>query len=228
MNYIESIYICMVAPLIFAIIGAQAHRRRSLVFLICGMTSCLLSSYISTSVTALYGAGLMVATVEIAPMVEECMKLIPVLFYLMIFAPKKDFAADGILMTAIGFATFENVCYLTRNGAVNLTHLVLRGFGTGAMHVVCGMVISIGIFYLWDKLWLRVAGTVGLVFLAATMHSCYNMLISQTGAAVIIGYLIPIMITVLRLLAGRRLVLASKEDNDDEYGRKDQKDPSAS
>ena len=37
-------------------------------------------------------------------------------------------------MTAAGFATFENVCYLTANGAEHLTRLVIRGFGTGSLH----------------------------------------------------------------------------------------------
>lgn len=32
------------------------------------------------------------------------------------------------------FATFENVCYLTQNGAGQFVYLLIRGFGTGAMH----------------------------------------------------------------------------------------------
>lgn len=38
------------------------------------------------------------------------------------------------------FATFENVCYLTQNGAGQFVYLLIRGFGTGAMHIVCGSV----------------------------------------------------------------------------------------
>ena len=32
------------------------------------------------------------------------------------------------------FATFENVCYLTQNGAGQFVYLLIRSFGTGAMH----------------------------------------------------------------------------------------------
>ncbi len=44
------------------------------------------------------------------------------------------------LLVAIGFATFENACYLTQNGSANLWLLLIRGFGTGAMHVLCGVI----------------------------------------------------------------------------------------
>ena len=66
------------------------------------------------------------------------MKLMPLLFYLLVFEPEGDRIRSAILVTAAGFATFENVCYLLENGAEDLGFLLIRGFGTGAMHVMCG------------------------------------------------------------------------------------------
>lgn len=193
MNYIENIFICLAAPLLIAVLCLKDTRRRLVISLLAGMTACLLSSYINTFIAAVMQADRLSASLEIAPMVEEIMKLFPLLFYLLVFEPRIEDASGSMLMIAVGFATFENVCYLTTNGAAHVLHLVIRGFGTGAMHVVCGALVSLGLFYLWDQLWLRAAGTIGLLTLAITYHGIYNILVSQTGFTAWIGYLIPLL-----------------------------------
>jgi RsiW-degrading membrane proteinase PrsW (M82 family) len=156
------------------------------------MTVCLLSSYISTFAAAVHRTSLVTASVEITPIIEESMKLFPILFYLMVFEPKKEDAADDVVISAIGFATFENVCYLLTNGAADTLHLIIRGLGTGTMHLVCGMIVAFGLLTLWDRLYLRIAGTIGLLCVAMTYHAIYNLLVTQSGIAAVIGYLIPI------------------------------------
>ena len=206
MNYIENIYICLTGPILLAFVCLRGSQRRSILFVLGGVTACLLSSYISTFLAAVYGASLFTASLEITPMVEELMKLLPVLFYLLVFEPEKEEIAGGALMVALGFATFENVCYLSANGATRLLHLLIRGFGTGAMHVVCGTIVEIGIVYLWDRFWLRVAGMFGLLSVAITYHGIYNILVSQTDLAAMIGYLIPLLTAVLLLIIRRRIL----------------------
>ena len=58
---------------------------------------------------ALYKADTFAATTEIAPVVEEVMKLLPLLFYLLIFEPKAEQIKNAAVITALSFATFENV-----------------------------------------------------------------------------------------------------------------------
>lgn len=209
MNYIENIFICLAVPLLISAICLKGSRRRAIIFLLSGMTACLFSSYISTFVSASLHADRLSASLEIAPMVEEIMKLFPLLFYLMVFEPRIEDATGSMLMIAAGFATFENVCYLTVNGAARIGHLLIRGFGTGAMHVVCGAVVSVGLLHLWDRLWLRTAGTIGLLSLAITYHGVFNILVSQTGTAARIGYVIPLVTTVV-LLASNGLTRDSR------------------
>lgn len=200
MNYIENIYICLAAPLLIATLCMRGRGRRTMMFLLAGMTVCLLSSYINTYIAAVIGADTLTASIEIAPMVEEIMKFLPVTFYLLVFEPKKEEITDSVLMTAVGFATFENACYLTGNGAAEVLHLLIRGFGAGAMHVVCGFLVALGILYLWDRVWLQLAGTLGLLAVAITFHGIYNILVSQSGVAAAIGYLIPLLTLVLTLI----------------------------
>ena len=68
--------------------GKAAEKILSV--LLCGMGACLLSAYINTFFAVLYRADTFAATTEIAPVVEEVMKLLPLLFYLLIFEPKRS------------------------------------------------------------------------------------------------------------------------------------------
>ena len=202
MTYIENIFICISAPLLVGIFCA-GPRRRAFVFCLVGYAACLLSAYINTFFAGLYGADVMTATVEIAPVVEEIAKLLPLLFYLVIFEPDKKDMHTAILTIAASFATFENICYLTENGASNLGHLMIRGFGTGAMHIVCGALVGYGLLYVWKRPWLKAAGTFGLLCTAITYHAIYNLLLSSGGVLQIIGYGIPIATVLAGVITGK-------------------------
>ena len=206
MNYIENIYVCLMAPLLITAFCLRGRSRRVILFLLGGMTVCLLSSYISTFIAAAQGADLLSASLEISPLVEEIMKFLPVLFYLVVFEPHRQQLADSVIVISLGFATFENACYLTQNGATHITHLLIRGFGTGAMHVVCGALVAFGLLYLWDRIWIRIAGTIGLLAVAITYHGIYNILVSQSGLPAYIGYAIPLLTLVLFSMFGRDLI----------------------
>lgn len=212
MNYIENIFICLAAPILFVIVCVRGRRpKASMTFVFLGMTACLLSSYISTFAAAAMGVNASIASTDIAPFVEEIMKFLPVLFFIAVFEPSKISALNCIIMVSAGFATLENVCYLIENGASSITHLAVRGFGTGAMHVVCGMIVAWGIYYLWDRAYLRTAGTVGLVASAIAYHGIYNVLVSQQGIPAYIGYLIPLFTVVLVFRVSARIRENEKE-----------------
>ena len=203
--YIENIFICLAAPLLLSVLYLRGKKQSSIIFLLAGMTSCLLSSYISTFAASVHRIDLTAASFEITPIIEEAMKLFPVLFYLMVFEPKKEQAADEVVLVAIGFATFENVCYLLTNGAGNTLHLIIRGLGTGTMHLVCGMLIAGGLTMLWERLYLRMTGVFGLLCVAITYHAIYNLLVTQGGIAALIGYLIPILSVFLIVLLNKKI-----------------------
>ena len=175
MNYIENTYICLAAPLLLAVICIRKEARRSLSFILSGMTSCLLSAYVSTFLAGVSNSDLAAASYEISPVVEEIMKLLPLLFYLLVFEPEEKTVISGALMISVGFATFENVCFLTSYGTSEFFRLVIRGFGTGAMHVVSGMVIATGLFFLWDQKRLRLVGVFALLCFVITFHAIFNI-----------------------------------------------------
>ncbi len=193
MTYIENIFVCIAAPLLVATLCMGKKYYHVFFFCFAGMATCLLSAYINTFFAQLYNADLINATTQIAPVVEEIMKLLPLLFYLLIFEPKAEKINASVLILATGFATFENICYLTQNGATNLPFLLIRGFGTGAMHIVCGAIAGYGLVYVWQRGWLRIAGTAGLLCAAVTFHAIYNLLIAYGGTVQYIAYALPVL-----------------------------------
>ncbi|MBQ1527923.1 MAG: PrsW family intramembrane metalloprotease [Lachnospiraceae bacterium] len=204
MNYIENIYLCLSMPLLVAALCTTRSRRASLIFMLGGMTACLCSAYISAFFVGIMSADTVAVVSNITPMVEETMKLLPVLFYLLVFEPSREEAGSGILMTAVGFATLENVCYLMTNGASNVIWLLIRGAGSGAMHIVCGMLMGLGLNALWNVAWLKAAGTVAMLGFVIIYHAIYNLLVSQQGLAAVVGYLLPLLTVIFLLPLGRR------------------------
>lgn len=205
MTYIENVFICMVSPLLIA---ALCMGKRHVKFFLCclaGMGACLLSAYINTFLAALYGSDILAATAEIAPVVEEVMKLLPLLFYLLVFEPQMESIKNAAIIVALSFATFENVCYLIQNGAGHFSFIFFRGIGTGAMHVICGAIVGGGLAFVWQRTWLKIAGTCGLLGAAITLHAIYNLLVAYGGAVQYIAYILPVLILTAGKLISRRM-----------------------
>ena len=136
MTYIENIFVCIAAPLLVAALCMGRRYLRFFLFAFAGMGACLIASYLNTFFAALYGATAFNATAEIAPVVEEVTKLLPLLFYLLVFEPAAEKILPAVITLAASFATFENICYLIEHGAERVGFLLIRGFGTGAMHII--------------------------------------------------------------------------------------------
>lgn len=200
MSYIENIYVCLAAPMFLAILCLRKNSRQSLIFVLSGMTACLLSAYVSTYLAGLTRTDIVTASYEIAPVVEEVIKSLPILFYLLVFEPDKNNTYSGTLMVSLGFATFENVCFLTSYGTSELLRLLIRGFGTGAMHVVCGMVVAVGLFFLWDQIWLQAVGAFALLCFVITFHAIFNLFVNQSGVIFWIGSAIPLIVIFIYML----------------------------
>lgn len=207
MTYIENVFVCIAGPLLLVTFYMGKKYYSIFFFCIAGMGACLLSAYVNTFFAKLYNADFINATTQIAPVVEEIMKLLPLLFYLLVFEPKPKKINMAVLIVATSFATFENICYLIENGAAQLSFILIRGFGTGAMHIVCGAIASYGLVYVWQYSWLKIAGTFGLLGAAINFHAIYNLLIAHGGITQYIAYALPVLTMIVgRLIIGARHV----------------------
>lgn len=203
MIYIENIFICIAIPMLLSLFFTERRQRAFTVFVVGGMATCLLSAYVSSFFMNLYATNAVTAAIEITPVCEEVMKLLPILFYFLIFEPEKRQVRDASVALAIGFATFENVCYLTENGASELSFLLIRGISAGALHILCGILIGCGMAYVFYHRWLLLTGTVGLLGASIILHACYNLLITADGFWKYIGYFFPSLLILLLFLVRR-------------------------
>lgn len=192
MTYIENVLVCIAAPLFITMLCVGRKYRAAFVFCFAGMLVCLLSAYLNTFFTIIYQADTMNAATQIAPVVEEIMKLLPLLFFLIVFEPDLQRFRLATMLVAASFATFENICYLAENGAGQMLFLLIRGFGTGAMHVVCGSAYSEGLRFVWHDRLLRSVCIPGILCVTIIYHAIYNLLVSAGGSVQVIGYCIPL------------------------------------
>lgn len=205
MIYIENIFVCITAPLLVAAFCMERKYLSFFLFAFAGMGACLISAYVNTFFAAVYDTAAFNATTEIASVVEEVIKLLPLLFYLLVFEPELQKIRPAVLTVAAGFATFENICYLIQHGAKHLGFLLIRGFGTGAMHIVCGVIVGYGLVYVWRRGWLKVAGTGGLLGAAVIFHGIYNLLIAYGGWVQYAAHVLPVLTVIVGKIAGRFL-----------------------
>ena len=77
--------------------------------------------------------------------------------------------------------------------------------GSEQEHVICGAIVGGGLAYVWQRTWLKIAGTCGLLGAAITFHALYNLLIAYGGAVQYAAYVLPVMILAAGKLIARRL-----------------------
>lgn len=202
--YIENIFLCLSVPLVLSLLFREGKQQAFTIFVILGMGCCLLSAYVSSFFAGYYQAGTTAAIMEITPVCEEVLKFLPLLFYLLVFEPDKRDVISPAIGIAVGFATFENVCYLTENGAADFSYILIRGASAGSLHLLCGIALGCGIAYVFQKKWIMITGTIGALGACVVFHGIYNILITAKGRWSLIGYLFPIFL-IFALLAVKKL-----------------------
>lgn len=134
MTYIENIFLCLALPMLLSLLFTSGSPRRFTLFVVLGMATCLLSAYVSSFFMGRHQCSAVTTAIEIAPVCEEILKLLPLLLYFLIFEPDSHKLTPAAIGIAVGFATFENVCYLTENGAGSFVFLLIRGMSAGGLH----------------------------------------------------------------------------------------------
>ena len=205
MTYIENIFLCLALPMLLSLLFTSGSPRRFTLFVVLGMATCLLSAYVSSFFMGRHQCSAVTTAIEIAPVCEEILKLLPLLLYFLIFEPDSHKLTPAAIGIAVGFATFENVCYLTENGAANFNFLLIRGISAGALHLLCGVLSGFGVSYVFRRRWLAATGTVGVLGACIGFHAIYNLLITAEGAWKTAGYLFPSLL-ILCLYAAKQLL----------------------
>lgn len=203
MAHTENIFICITVPLLISLFFIKGKQRSFTMFICIGMSICMASAYVNSFFMTMYGADAVSTAIQIAPVCEEIMKLLPLLFFILIFEPRPGEIIPAAIAIAAGFATFENVCYLSENGAGDIALLLVRGVSAGALHILCGIAMGYGIAYVFKQHWLAAAGTLGILGANIVFHAIYNLLVTSDSAWQEVGYIFPsLLILCIFVLKG--------------------------
>ena len=197
MIYAENILICVAVPFLISLLFVRGPVRRFTAFFLLGMAVCLLAAYIDGYIAAVGDLGENDTAVFISPMIEELMKFLPLLLYLYVFRPEGEQLSLAAVGIGVGFALFENSCYILTSGAGSLPYILIRGMAVGVMHIVSMLVLAFGLIVAIRLRAVSFSGIVGALALAMTYHGIYNLLVSEPGVTSLIGYALPLVTAIL-------------------------------
>ena len=197
-----NVLLCLAAPLlVMFFFVSEKSVRRVLMFLIFGMLACFTAGYINTFISQILGYSMVEAALYIAPIVEECLKAIPIVIFFLLIKPDFKTLLPVAISCGVGFATLESVLYLI-TGVANPAEVLLRGFSTGVMHAMTVALFAVLLWYVTQKgltpsWFITVMCGFGVIAGGITLHGCYNLLINSGGTAQLVGYVVPTMIAVV-------------------------------
>lgn len=196
MPYIVNFFVAIGIPLCVAIFFTKGKNRRFCIFLVIGMLMCLLSAYMNSFFGIMLEMSAEDTAIYVTPLCEELMKLLPVLFFLLIFEPVDEDLMITALTVGIGFATLENCCYLLEIVEEDFGYTLVRGLAVGVMHTVCALTAGIGLTVFKRYRRMGIIGAVGIFVTAYSYHAIYNLLVSGGNFWRAMGYCMP-LVTVL-------------------------------
>lgn len=204
MIYAENVLICIMVPLAISLFFCKGEVRQLIASFLSGMIICIMSAYIAGFFEMTSGFSAEDTSIFLSPIIEECMKLLAILFCIYVFEPTDEGIQLYAVGIGIGFATFENCCHLLSAGAPHLTYVLIRGLVVGVMHIVTMIAIAKGIQLLKSYMVFSFAGITGVLSLSVTVHGLYNLLVSKPGISSYIGYVMPMVAVIVLYMVNSR------------------------
>lgn len=205
------LFISLFFPLFLMMLLVEKKARLPIVFVMVGIFTSVFASEVNGVLLNALNWTLYDATITIAPVTEELLKALPILFYAIVFSDKKEKLFTASMATGIGFAILENAYYLIVNyETFSMVSALIRGFGTGLMHGMCTLLVGFGISFIRKRRKLFAVGTFALLSVAITYHSIFNMLVQSQYS--VVGALLP-MATYLPFFIWRYVKKQKKNVN---------------
>ena len=207
MIYAENILLCITVPLLLSMVFVRGQAGRYVLSFVSGMVTCLLAAYVTGFLRLQIGWDEADVRIFLSPVVEELIKLLPLLILLLLVETKDDTLLLLAVALGAGFATFENCCSLLTSEEISLSFVVVRGLAVGVMHIVSVAALAMGIIAARRLEALSLAGLAGAFSIAVTFHGLYNLLVSVPGVPTYIGYCLPLLVSAALYHPYRRLHL---------------------
>lgn len=176
------VLICFAAPLVLLLPLLTGSARRIVAFTLVGAVVAASAAEINGALYGIIGLEAEQVSLDVAPIVEEVMKAVPVLLYALLASDRREDVLPVAMATGIGFAILENSYLLVSQlviggtGAVSLSWALVRGLSTSLSHGICTAAVGYGITYVHRRRKLFYTGTFALLTAAITFHATFNLL----------------------------------------------------
>ena len=174
------IMVCIAVPFLL-LMTLLDHRSRLLIgFVLFGMVMAVSAYEINTYICQLLQMSGQELSIKAAPIIEEILKALPVLFFAIIVSDDKKLVLPLAMAVGIGFAILENAFLLiTYVDQVNIGWAIIRGISTSLSHGICTLIVGCGIIFVRKQKKLFYTGTFALLAAAMTFHAIFNLLIQS-------------------------------------------------
>lgn len=198
------IFICFAVPLALMLPLLHDQSRRLVAFMLLGAAIAVSSAELNGAIRSILGLSALDVSLKTAPLLEELLKAFPVLLYAIFGSDDQKKVLPLGMSVGIGFAILENTYLLVGNLlSVSLGWALIRGLATSLMHGMCTFIIGCGIIFVRKQKKLFYTGTFGLLAVAVTFHSTFNLLIQSRWNR--IGMFLPITVYLAAQLILLRL-----------------------
>lgn len=174
------LFICIAVPMTMLLFLVEKRARQVIGFMTVGLYICLFSGNINGFIRNATNEDILYLTTTITPIVEECMKSLPILFYVLFISKKMEDIVNMGAAVGIGFTLLENTYILLNYDSPSVMWALARGFGSGLMHVICTVTVGYGLGYIWNNRKLAASNTFALLTAAIIYHAVYNALVNSS------------------------------------------------
>ncbi len=205
----------MLIPLLFLIFMLKDKQSKTILSYFCwGLFSVIFAFILNEWIAQ--GAGQPERiTGNVAPVVEEALKALPLLLFFKNRKFKPNLVIYCAMASGVGFSVQETLYYFTSftssPDAASLLPLIVRTVTTCLMHGMSTAVLGFGITVTVRLKAVRIPMVLGLLALSATIHSLFNILINTRLA--IVALLMPAILYFL----GLALLSESESDSVETY-----------
>jgi len=181
---VTPVFLGTLIPLLFLLGMVKNEHRTLLAFFAWGLTAFMGALRLNTQLVAAQWVGAPDLSVHAAPVVEELLKTLPLVYFLLRPRTEKRYLIVYYAMASgIGFSIIENYLYLSRQSGADETipYMILRSASTSLMHGMTAAVVGMGISFLQEFRVFVLPITFGLLSAAITGHSLYNLTVESPG-----------------------------------------------
>lgn len=172
--------VCLSAPILLMMVLTKGESRWILFFVLIGFVTCVISAEVNDYILVRSPEmNMTVFAVYYAPIVEEIVKMVPVLVYSLLAVKKGKKRIEFGMAVGVGFSILENVYYMITNvqKISSVEWIFARGFSTALMHALCTVAVAYTLHVAYQHRKMLLTGTLAALTMAITYHSAFNIIL---------------------------------------------------